>query len=326
MIVGGGLVGATLACALKDSGLQVALVEARQESLSTARGQAYHINLLSSRIFEGLGVWDQMRPKVNPIDQIRLCDADYPQAVEFGRQDLGTEVLGFVAEHRVVLEGLQASLSQCANVSYLCPAELLEVNYHVDRVELLLSQAGEQRQVRSRLLVAADGSRSPIRQQAGIRTYGWQYWQSCVVVFVQPERSHQNIAHERFWPSGPFAILPLPNNLCRIVWTAPKAEAAAIAQLDDAEFLIQLKQRYGDQMGELAVIGVTISVSGTTDAQPALYPAEAGPAGGRSPLLPSGRWAGREFGNSRRGGAGGSAAGSGATGRRHWQSAGAAAL
>lgn len=255
VIVGGGLVGATLACALKDSGLQVALVEARQESLSTARGQAYHINLLSSRIFEGLGVWDQMRPRVNPIDQIRLSDADYPQAVEFGRQDLGTEVLGFVAEHRVVLEGLQTSLNQCANVSYLCPAELLEVEYHADRVELLLNQSGERRQVRSRLLVAADGSRSPIRQQAGIRTYGWQYWQSCVVAFVQPERSHQNIAHERFWPSGPFAILPLPNNLCRIVWTAPKAEAAAIAQLDDAEFLVQLKQRYGDQMGELAVVG-----------------------------------------------------------------------
>ncbi|HEY9909813.1 MAG TPA: FAD-dependent hydroxylase [Thermosynechococcaceae cyanobacterium] len=255
VIVGGGLVGATLACGLKDSGLQVAIVEARPESLAVARGQAYHINLMSSRIFTGLGVWKQMRSGVNPIDQIRLSDADYSQTVQFDERDLGTGAVGYVAEHRVVLEGLQSGLRQCANVSYLCPAELVEVEYHDDCVELVLSQAGETRRVRSQLLVAADGARSPIRQQAGIRTQGWQYWQSCVVAFVQPEKSHRNIAYERFWSSGPFAILPLPENLCRIVWTAPKAEAAAIAQLDDAEFLVLLRQRYGDQMGALAVVG-----------------------------------------------------------------------
>ncbi|MCY7390887.1 MAG: FAD-dependent monooxygenase, partial [Leptolyngbyaceae cyanobacterium CAN_BIN12] len=105
------------------------------------------------------------------------------------------------------------------------------------------------------LLVAADGARSPIRQQAGIRAEGWQYWQSCVVAYIQPEKPHHNIAYERFWESGPFAILPLPNNLCRIVWTAPKAEAKAILALDDQEFLTQLKQRYGDQMGELSLVG-----------------------------------------------------------------------
>ena len=255
VIVGGGLVGATLACALEDSGLQVALVEARQGSIAVAQGQAYHINLLSSRIFEGMGVWAQMRSGVNPIDQIRLCDGDSSPVVKFERRDLRTEVLGFVAEHQVVLEGLQASLGRCGNVSYLCPAELVQIEYHSDRVDLVLKQGEATRQVRSRLLVAADGSRSPIRQQAGIRTYGWQYWQACVVAYIQPQHSHQNVAHERFWPSGPFAILPLPNNLCRIVWTAPKAEATAIAQLDDAEFLTLLKQRYGSQMGELTVVG-----------------------------------------------------------------------
>lgn len=255
VIVGGGLVGATLACGLKDSGLRVALVEARSDSLAVARGQAYHINLMSSRIFAGLEVWEQMRPGVNPIDQIRLSDADFAQTVQFGPRDLGTDVVGYVAEHRVVLEGLQAKLRQCANVSYLCPAELTQIEYHADRVELLLHQDGETRQVRSRLLVAADGARSPIRQQAGLRTHGWQYWQSCVVAYIQPQEPHRNIAYERFWPSGPFAILPLPGNLCRIVWTAPKAEATEIAQLDEAAFLTQLKQRYGDQMGELTVVG-----------------------------------------------------------------------
>lgn len=255
VIVGGGLVGLTLACALKDSGLQVALIEAKPESAAVARGQAYHINLLASRIFEGIGVWEQMRPHVNPIEQIRLSDADYAGIVQFWLRDLNTEYLGSVAEHRVVLEALQNFARQCQNVTYLCPVELVKTEYGTHEVELTLRQAGETRQIRSRLLVAADGSRSPIRQQAGIRTYGWQYWQSCVVAFIKPEKPHHNIAYERFRSSGPFAILPLPNNICRIVWTAPKAEAEKIAALDEATFLEQLQQRYGNQMGKLSVIG-----------------------------------------------------------------------
>jgi 2-octaprenyl-6-methoxyphenol hydroxylase len=255
VVVGGGLVGATLACALRDSSLRVALIEAKPESAAIARGQAYHINLMSSRIFAGIGVWNEMRSGVNQIEQIHLSDADYSGIVQFMLRDLSTDVLGYVAEHRVLLDALQNFLHQCPNVDYLCPAELVNTSYQTDGVELTLNQAGEVRQVWTRLLVAADGARSPIRQQAEIQTRGWQYWQSCVVAFIQPEKPHHNIAYERFQSDGPFAILPLPNNLCRIVWTAPKAEAAAIAALDDEQFLTRLKQRYGDQMGELSLVG-----------------------------------------------------------------------
>jgi 2-octaprenyl-6-methoxyphenol hydroxylase len=155
----------------------------------------------------------------------------------------------------VLLAALQMALQQCPNVTALCPAELVDTTYHADRVDLTVKLPTETRHIQSRLLVAADGARSPIRQQAGIQTRGWQYWQSCVVAFIKPEKSHQNVAYERFWASGPFAILPLPNNICRVVWTAPKAEAERIATLDEAEFLLRLKQRYGEQMGELALLG-----------------------------------------------------------------------
>ncbi|MGI0488370.1 FAD-dependent hydroxylase [Pantanalinema rosaneae CENA516] len=254
-IVGGGLVGLALACALKPSDLRVLVIEAKPDSAAVARGQAYHINLLASRIFQGMGVWDRIRPLVNPIEQIRLSDANYPNVVQFFVKDLATDELGYVAEHRVLLDALREFVQQCPNVTYLCPAELTQVEYHPDRVDLALNIAGEQRQVQSRLLVAADGARSPIRQQAGITTDGWQYWQSCVVAFIKPEKSHQNIAYERFQPDGPFAILPLPDNICRIVWTAPKAAAEAIVALEEAEFLAALQQRYGDQMGQLSLVG-----------------------------------------------------------------------
>lgn len=254
-IVGGGLVGLALAAALKESGLRVAVIEAKPDSAAVARGQAYHINLLASRIFQGMGLWDKIRPLVNPIEQIRLSDANYPNVVQFFVKDLATDELGYVAEHRVLLDALREFVQQCANVTYLCPAELTQVEYHPDRVDLALTMAGERQQVRSRLLVAADGARSPIRQQAGIETDGWQYWQSCVVAFIKPEKSHQNVAYERFQSDGPFAILPLPDNICRIVWTAPKAEAEAIVALEETEFLAALQQRYGDQMGKLSLVG-----------------------------------------------------------------------
>jgi 2-octaprenyl-6-methoxyphenol hydroxylase len=255
VIVGGGLVGMTLACALQDSGLRMAVIEAQPESAAIARGQAYHINLMSSQIFEGIGVWSDMRPHVNPIEQIHLSDADFSQSVKFGPRDLAVPVLGYVAEHRVVLAALQERLRTAPNVTQLCPVEVVQRTNDADGAILEVKQAGERRHIRTRLVVAADGRRSPLRQAAGIQTLGWQYWQSCVVAFIQPERPHQNIAYERFWPSGPFAILPLPENLCRIVWTAPKAEAEAILALDDDQFLALLRQRYGSQMGELTLVG-----------------------------------------------------------------------
>lgn len=255
VIVGGGIVGLTLACALKDSGLQVAVIEAKEESAAVTRGQAYHINLLSSRIYQGMGIWEQMRSEVNPIEQIRLSDADYPNSVQFVLPDLQTKALGYVAEHRVVLNALRDFLQQCLNVTYLCPLEVLETQFQTNHVELKVRQDGHLSQIRSRLLVAADGSRSRIRQQAAINTDGWQYWQACIVAFIQPEKPHENIAYERFQSDGPFAILPLPNNICRIVWTVPKEEAEAILALDADAFLAKLKTRYGEQMGELSLVG-----------------------------------------------------------------------
>lgn len=255
VIVGGGLVGLTLVAALKDSGLQVALIEATPASAAVARGQAYHVNLLASQIFQGIGVWEAMRPGVNPIEQIHLSDGNYPGTVRFGQSDLHTPVLGYVAEHRVLLDALRAFVNQCPNVTYHCPATLVQATYQSDGVELHIQEGDTVTSMWAKLLVAADGARSPIRQQAGIQTRGWQYWQSCVVAFIQPEKSHQNIAYERFQADGPFAILPLPGNLCRIVWTAPKAEAEQLLALEPQEFLARLKQRYGEQMGELSLVG-----------------------------------------------------------------------
>jgi 2-octaprenyl-6-methoxyphenol hydroxylase len=255
VIVGGGIIGLTLASALKDSGLSILLIEAKVASAAVAKGQAYAVHQLSALIYQGIGVWDKILPQIAKYCRVRLSDADYPNVVEFTTDDINTAELGYVAEHQALLQPLQKFVQDCANVTYLCPAEVVNTQYQKDIVAIDIKVADQLYTVRSKLLIAADGARSPIRQAAGIKTSGWKYWQSCIVAFVKPEKPHNNTAYERFWSSGPFAILPLPENRCRIVWTAPHEEAKALCALDDEQFLRELTRRYGDQMGKLELLG-----------------------------------------------------------------------
>ena len=255
VIVGGGIVGTTLACALQRSGLRVALIEAESQSQAVAKGQAYNLSPLSSQIFAGIGILAAILPQIAVYTKIHLSDDDYPGVVQFSPQDLGLPMLGYVAEHRVLLTALQATLAVAPNVHLLCPATVVNPSYEADGVRLEVRINGTMRSIWTRLVVAADGARSPLRQQAGIPTRGWQYWQSCIVATVKPERYVAQTAYERFKPSGPFAILPIPGQRCRIVWTATHREVADIMTWDDRTFLRELSERFGDQMGALALEG-----------------------------------------------------------------------
>jgi 2-octaprenyl-6-methoxyphenol hydroxylase len=254
-IVGGGIVGLTLACALKDAGMRVALIEAKPREAGLQRERAYAVTLMSGKIFAGLGIWDQVLPQITTFRQIRLAEATCPAIVNLQPADLGTTALGYVAEHRVLLQALIDRLEGSESVSWLCPAQVIGVNYHPDCASITVSMDGVEQTIRTRLVVAADGSRSQIRQAAGIGTHGWQYWQSCVTAVIRSEKPHGNIAREHFWESGPFATLPLPGNRSQIVLTAPHAEAKAWLDVDAADFLAELDRRYAGQLGKLELVG-----------------------------------------------------------------------
>jgi 2-octaprenyl-6-methoxyphenol hydroxylase len=254
-IVGGGVVGTLAACLLEATGLKVALLEFAATSEAAARGQAYSINQLSSRVFAGLGLWSKIRPQVETYRNVQLSDAGCPIVVKFSPEDTGTPTLGYVATHQVLLTELQTKLRQCRNVDWLCPAKVSAATFGATGSTLTVELGDTTRQIRSRLVIAADGSRSFLRQAAGIKTIGWKYWQACVVAFIKPEKPHAQTAYERFQPEGPFAILPLPEGICRIVWTAPKAAADRLLQIDEATFMTELCEHYGDHMGELELLG-----------------------------------------------------------------------
>lgn len=254
-IVGGGIVGLTLAIALQGSGLSVAVVEAQPREVGCSRRRAYHITLMSGRIFQGLGVWDTILPQVTTFQQIRLADEHHPAVVQLQPEDLGTPALGYVAEHGVLARALYNRLDQMNHVTWLCPATVTSVDYQTDQAMLHLSEGAPVPRIQARLVVAADGARSPLRHQAGISTHGWQYWQSCITAVIRPERCHGNIAREHFWASGPFATLPLPDNRAQIVLTAPHAEAQRWLAMDEADFLAALEHRYQHQLGKLTLEG-----------------------------------------------------------------------
>jgi 2-octaprenyl-6-methoxyphenol hydroxylase len=255
IVVGGGIVGAVAACGLGQIGLRVAIVEAASSSVAAQRGQAYSINLLSAQVFEDLGLWQTIRPQVETYRSVQLSDGDYGKVVRFLPEDLGAETIGYVAEHRVLIEVLQNELQRLPNLDWICPAKVVETVRSDDKTLVTIHQDGITRQLKTALVVAADGNQSPLRTAANIKTIGWKYWQSCVVAFIKPEYPHDQIAYERFQPDGPFAILPLPNGLCRIVWTALSSDTDRILNLSPTDFMAELRDRYGDHMGTLTLVG-----------------------------------------------------------------------
>jgi 2-octaprenyl-6-methoxyphenol hydroxylase len=254
VIVGGGIVGATLACSLKNSGLQVAIIEPQPKAVVVARRLAYALTLQTGRILEGIGVWSQIVPKITTFRQISLSDSDHPGVVQFLPQDIGTEELGYVGEHHIILGAMHHFLEDSENIHWLCPAQVLQVQYHADYAQVTLEQQGETQEILTQVVVAADGSRSQLRQAAGIETKGWKYWQSCVAMTIQTEKPHHNIAFERFWPSGPMGVLPLPGNRCQVVLTAPHADAQALKDMKPTEFLKLLEYRTGGILGRLELL------------------------------------------------------------------------
>jgi 2-octaprenyl-6-methoxyphenol hydroxylase len=254
-IVGGGIIGNTLAVALQNSGLRVVSIESQARSVAISKGRAYALSILSGRIFEGLGIWNQILPQITQFSQIQISDADYAGVVKMYPQDLGTETLGYAASHEVLLTALQAKLQTAATTTVMCPAQVVDVDYTDTAAEITIQTLDPSApiKIRASLVIAADGAKSSLRQRAGIATTGWNYWQSCITATISPAKPHQNIAYERFWYAGPIGVLPLADGRCQVVWTLPHQQAEELQDLPVSEFLQQLEHCTGGLLGKLTL-------------------------------------------------------------------------
>jgi len=266
LIIGGGMVGASLAQALKGSGLRIALIEAvplYEENQPSYDARAIALSWGSRRIFEGMGVWEAMvQEGVTAIRTIKVSDRGHFGATRMVADEEGVEALGYVAEAAVIGRALARDLDQLPGVTLFCPARLSDIAIDEEAAHVTIEHDGGQRQLSARLVVAADGGRSTVREKLGARTFRLGYGQTAVIASVESDREHGNIAYERFTDSGPLALLPntapawmagseAGERRWSLVWTVHDHEVDEHLALDDAAFLERLQRRLGRRAGRL---------------------------------------------------------------------------
>lgn len=262
LIVGGGMVGATMAYALSPLPLRIGVVEAvpfKSESQPSYDDRAIALAYGSAKVFEAMGLWPLLQKHVSPIKKIHVSDRGHMGVARIDSSSEGVDALGYVIENRFVGRVLAEELPKLSNVELLCPATVTTINTSGETAQLSVDCGGVMRDVSAKLVVAADGGNSAIRNLLDIPTRTWDYGQSAVIANVTPERHHQDVAYERFTDSGPVAMLPNASSddpaRCSLVWTVRREDEERVLGLCDEEFLCELQERFGYRLGELRRAG-----------------------------------------------------------------------
>lgn len=261
-IVGGGLVGASLAVALRGCAHRVLLIEAfapdsaAQPSFderTTALGNA------SRRIFEGLGAWEAMAPEAAPITRIHVSDAGRFGSARIDAASLDLAALGFVVPNRVIGRALWQSLQPAGNVTLCVPARLHEVDLDADGARLHIETPQGRQVATARLVIAADGSHSLVRAAARIGAQVHDYDQHAVVASLRLDQPNDGTAFERFTSAGPMALLPLAvpgaSGWRTLVWAARPAGAKRLMGLDAPSFIAEWQREFGWRAGRALELG-----------------------------------------------------------------------
>ena len=257
-IIGGGLVGASLAVALQAEarlrGWRICLIEpftpgAGYQPSYDARSTA--LSFGSQQIYQRLGLWQQISQHAEPIKQIHVSDRGRFAAARLSAEEEGVPALGYVVENAWLGECLWQALDQQV-VSWRSPAQVTRMQALADGYRLSLDYGSE---LECSLAILAEGGRSGLREQLGIDVSSTPYGQSALIANVSPQDAHNGLAFERFTEEGPMALLPLADKRCALVWTRATVEAERLLGLGDAAFLDELQQAFGYRLGSLRQVG-----------------------------------------------------------------------
>lgn len=262
LIAGGGLNGPALALALSQAGLSVAVVDprpAQDRAGDTFDGRAYALAVSSQRLLKALGLWDGLAANSQPIRQVkasqgRAGEGAAPFFLHFDSAETEEGPVGHMLEDRFLYKALLGAMQ--GRVTHL--PGLAVTDQQVDQAGVTVTLSDGQ-QMRARMLVGADGRGSGVAKRAGITRRGWDYGQTALVAALDHDLPHEGIAQQYFMATGPLAILPLPGNRSSVVWSETRANAQAILQLDDADFLNVLRPRFGDFLGDISLAGARFS-------------------------------------------------------------------
>ena len=256
LIIGGGLVGGSLALALQATPLRIGLVEALSDAerrASPAGDRALALSRSTAQSLAGLGLWDAVAARAMPIRHIHVSDRGHFGKTRLHAAEADVDALGHVLLARHLEDAIQSRLDETA-VSRLCPARVMGLKAGPDRVFVTLKEGEETRNISARLCVAADGGNSTVRTLLGIEQRVQEYGQTAIVAEVQTERPTRHTAYERFTVTGPLAFLPLAAHRSSVVWTLADEEAADMLQRGDAEFIASLQEAFGHWLGGLSLV------------------------------------------------------------------------
>jgi 2-octaprenyl-6-methoxyphenol hydroxylase len=257
-IVGGGMVGASLAAALAPLGLKIALVEAVPHDSASQPSFDERTTALSNgsrRILETLGVWPGVSSLATPIRKIHVSDQGHFGFARIDSAELGLAAMGYVVPNRALGAALWSRLQANADVQVFCPAKVLRITAGEHAVALEIAGNGATASLDTRLVVAADGVQSAVRSAFGVDAESRDYQQTAVITTVLPQRFHDHVAYERFTASGPLALLPLEGGRCTLVLTLSRATAESAMAWSDQEFLAEVQRRFGFRLGRFLKVG-----------------------------------------------------------------------
>jgi 2-octaprenyl-6-methoxyphenol hydroxylase len=259
IIAGGGMVGGSLAAALAGLPLRVLVVEAAPPDSAAQPSydeRATALSASSLRILRAIGCWQDLAGNSAPIREIHVSERGAFGATRLRAAEHGMEDFGHVVENRALGGALWRLIGTAGNLEAWSPAQVSGLHPEGKRVRVRVERPGDAPvELRARLLVAADGARSPLRELAGIGHTLRDYGQSALIANVTPAQDHRGVAYERFTPTGPLAVLPMTRGRVTVVWTLPPEDAAAKLALDEPGFLAELQAAFGYRLGKLQRAG-----------------------------------------------------------------------
>lgn len=255
IIAGGGMVGASLAIALAQHGLSVAVADREPLAAQLAPafdGRVSAVALSSKRLMARLGVWQHLQAQAEPILDIRVSDGDSPFFLDYHHREVGEGPFGWIVENRFIRQALAAAAAEYDNIDVIAPAEITALHVGDHAAEVTLSGGGV---LRANLVIGADGKRSRMRALAGIGATTADYAQTAIVCTIAHALPHHGLAQERFLPAGPFAVLPMKDNHSSLVWTERTEHAPLFLALPEEEFVQEIVERVGGYLGDIRTHG-----------------------------------------------------------------------
>lgn len=250
VIVGGGMVGAALGCALQRPTLRIALIDANAALAKDSRLIA--LNHSSYLLLKNLLIWPAIAPHATVIQQVHVSSRGQFGSTCLKAQDVGLTELGYVVPAHHLNTALYAALT---SVDILRPTELVDLTQHTDHVHLQLTD----REITTGIVIAADGTHSTVRRCLNIPTETIDYHQQALVTITQLSRSHHHTAYERFLPTGAIAMLPLPDQQAATIWSDTDTHIARLLALTPSDFLQELQQQFGYRLGRFTQIAERVT-------------------------------------------------------------------